>query len=204
MKAFKIITLVCIAILFSGMANAQKVKLVYGKLDFLKGQKVIKVEYDYEKMTVGKMSETKYIAKKVKGYNEDEAGKGDKWEKAWFNDREDRFQPKFEELINKYLDKAGVTVSPTSEDAKYVLILKTTFTEPGYNIGISRKSAYINATAIFVEKDNHEKILAKIEIAKSPGATAFGYDFDTGQRISEAYAKCGKSLGGFLTKKAFK
>jgi len=38
----------------------------------------------------------------------------------------------------------------------------------------------------------------------NPGTTFTGYDYDTGLRIAEAYAKCGKSLGAFLSKKAFK
>jgi hypothetical protein len=37
-----------------------------------------------------------------------------------------------------------------------------------------------------------------------PGRGAMGNDYDTGFRIQEAYAKCGKETGAFLAKKAFK
>lgn len=204
MKTLKIL-LIGIAIIFSGMVNAQKIKLVSGNLNFLKGQEILKVVYNYDDMSVGKFdNEEDYIAKKVKDYNDDEPGKGDKWREAWFNDRADRFQPKFEELINKYLESSGVIISAASKDAKYTMILKTTFTEPGYNIGISRRPARINTDVIFIETGNPDKELAKIEITKSPGSGAWGADFDSGYRIQEAYAKCGKELGQYLSKKAFK
>ncbi|MCD4791379.1 MAG: hypothetical protein K8R37_15400, partial [Bacteroidales bacterium] len=198
------ILLVSIAIIFSGMVYGQKIKLVSGNLDFLKGQKVLKVDYNYENMSVGKFdNEEDYIAKKVKDYNEDEPGKGDEWREAWFNDRASRYQPFFEELINKYLEDKKVVVSPVSKDAKYTMILKTTFTEPGFNVGVARKPAMINADVIFIETGNPDNELAKIVITKSPGSGAWGADFDTGYRIQEAYAKCGKELGKYLSKKAF-
>lgn len=204
MKTIKIWTLLSVAIIFSGVVNAQKIKLVSGNLDFLKGQKVLNVEYNYDGMSVGKFkNEADYIAKKVNNYNEDEPGKGDKWRENWFNDRAKRYQPNFEELINKYLENCGVVVRPDSKDAKYTLILKTTFTEPGFNIGISRKPALINVKVIFIQTDEPEKELAIIGITKCPGRGAGGYDFDVAYRIEEAYAKCGKELGKYLLKKAF-
>ena len=74
------------------------------------------------------------------------------------------------------------------------------FIEPGFNVGVARKNAFINGEAIFVESANHENILAKVSIENSPGRDAFGYDFDTGLRIQEAYAKAGKELVYFVWK----
>ena len=82
--------------------------------------------------------------------------------------------------------------------AKYTLIFKTTSIEPGYNIGISRKNAQIDAEIWIVETANKSNKVATFTINNVPGGTAFGYDFDTGLRISEAYAKAGKSLGKFF------
>jgi len=39
---------------------------------------------------------------------------------------------------------------------------------------------------------------------KAPGQDWGGFDYDAGYRIQESYAKSGKTLGQFLTKKAFK
>lgn len=205
MRTFKISLILCLLVIFSGGVNAQKIKLAKGKLDFLKEVKVIKVEYDYSDMGVGKFDdEADYVKQKVNDYNEDEPGRGDKWHEAWVSDRTDRYQPKFEELINKYLEDAGVIVSEGSQDAKYTMILKTTFTEPGFNVGVARKPALINAEVIFIETGSPDNELAKITVDKSPGGGAFGNDYDAGFRIQEAYAKCGKELGKYLYKNVYK
>ena len=84
------------------------------------------------------------------------------------------------------------------KDAKYTMIVKTVSIEPGWNIGISRKNAEIDLEVWIVETANKSSKLASFTISNVPGGTAFGYDFDTGLRISEAYAKAGKSLGKSL------
>jgi len=61
----------------------------------------------------------------------------------------------------------------------------------------------INVTVLFVEKANTNNVLAEMTISNIPGRTAMGGDYDTGLRISEAYAMCGKALGSYLVKKAF-
>ena len=59
--------------------------------------------------------------------------------------------------------------------------------------------AYTNLEAAFV-KTGTKADLAVVSMMKSPGRDAMGYDFDAGERISESYAKAGKSLGNFLIK----
>jgi len=199
MKNLKIFLLIILFAAFSVNSFSQKLKLTKGDLKFLKGVKELKLSYTYDNMNVGKYSEEDYVAKKKKEYNEDEAGRGDKWEKMWVEDRERRFEPKFEELFVKYLsDKADADAGQHS-DAEYMLIFHTYFTEPGYYIGISQAPAYINCEAIFVKTSNPEEVLAVVDIKKSPGRS--GASWDTGERIKEAYAKAGKELAKFLLKK---
>jgi hypothetical protein len=181
-----------------------KIYLESGNLSFLKGQTKINVEYIYEGMMVGNKTEADYVQEKIEKYNKNEAGKGDKWLENWKNDRIEKFQPKFEELINKYLVKATVNLCPKNTAAKYTLILKTDFTEPGFNVGVMRQPAFISATVIFVETSDKSNEIAKISIENSPGQDVAGSDFETGYRLQEAYAKCGKELAKFLMKKAFK
>ncbi len=184
--------------------QAQKIKVTNGDLSFLTGQATILLEYDYSEMTVGKFDkEEDYVNKKVAEYNEAEAGRGDTWKDNWEADREGRYHPKFEELLNNYTKKANCNFDQTNSDALYTLILKTTFTEPGFNIGIVKKDAMINVEVIFVETANNENVLAVISMTNIPGR-GMGNDYDAGYRIQESYAKCGKSLGAFLVKKAFK
>jgi hypothetical protein len=184
--------------------QAQKIKVINGDLSFLKGQSEVLLEYDYSEMSVGKFDkEEDYVNKKVTEYNEAEAGRGDTWKDNWEGDREGRYHPKFEELLNNYTAKADCNFDQTNIKAKYTLILKTTFTEPGFNIGIMKKDAMIHVEVKFVETANNENVLAVITMTNVPGR-GMGNDYDAGYRIQESYAKCGKSLGAFLVKKAFK
>ncbi len=181
------------------LSSCGGIKMVEGDLGFLKGQGKIKIKYDYSNMGVGKFEkEEEYINKKVTEYNDKEPGKGDNWRKAWVNDRATRFQPKFEELFNKYMGKINVNGDTGWDDAKYTMIIHTVYTEPGYNIYISRKNAHINVDITFVETKNPGKVLAKLQHDKVQGASFGGYDFDTGTRIMEAYAKLGKDLSKYL------
>ncbi len=189
--------------LFVGNIQAQRIKLVEGDLKFLKGVKDLNLQYTYDDMKVGKYSEADYLAKKKEEYNNKEAGRGDKWANMWIEDRENRFEPKFEELFNRYIEKYDAVAEQNNKDAEYTLILHTYFTEPGYYIGISSAPASINCEAIFVKTSDPNTVLAKIDIKKSPGRSGAGWD--AGERIKESYAKAGKELAKFLLKnKAFK
>ena len=206
MQKIKIHLLLATAFLLSVSGlHAQKMKLESGALDFLKGVTTVNVEYVYDGMMVGKLTEPAYLEGKVAEYNKKEAGKGDKWLESWKRDPAARFQPKFEELLNKQFTERKVDLKVGADPAaKYTLILKTTLMEPGWNAGIARHDAEISATATFVETANRTPELAVISISKSPGRGGMGYDFDSGFRVQEAYAKAGKELGAFLCKKALK
>lgn len=183
---------------------AQKIKVLAGDVTAFKGKEVVNIEYDYSKMSVGKFkNEEDYIEKKVKEYNEKEAGKGDKWAQAWVDDRGNRFEPKFEELFNKYASgKTGGVALEKHGDNEYTLTFKTTFTEPGFNIGMMKKPASINGELILT--DSNGKELVKMAAYGCPGSQFGGFDFDTGTRIAESYAKCAKSLASYIVKKGLK
>lgn len=178
-------------------ALAQKIKLTDGDLAPLKNEKQLNVEFTYDHLTVGKFdNEDDYIKKKTDEYNKKEAGKGDTWAKAWKSDRAGRYEPKFDELFNENGDlKAG-----SFPGAKYTMIFHTTFVEPGFNVGVMRKNAYIDAEVLIVETANKNKTVAKISIDNAPGRMFGGLDFDTGERIMEAYAVSGKKLAKFISK----
>jgi hypothetical protein len=185
----KILIAAFVTVSISGYA--QKIKVLEGDLKALKGQKSINTEFTYTDMGVGKdLTEEAYLKKRKGELNEKEAGRGDKFEKQWFADRKERFEPQFRELFSKYTDMT--TVDPK---ATYTLIFKTTRTEPGWNVGVMRSPAAIDAEAWLVETADHSKVLCKISLLKVPGRDATGYDFETGARLQESYAKAGKELG---------
>ena len=182
-------------LLFSLFTNAQKLKLTDGDLSVIKDQTALNFEFTYDNMSVGKFDNEKdYIQKKTDEYNKKEPGRGDAWAKSWVGDRQARFEPKFIELFTKASDIGE------SKTAKYTLIFKTTSTEPGFNIYITRKNAKIDAVVQIVETANKSKVIATITVDNALGRTFGGYDYDTGLRIGEAYADAGKALGKFVKK----
>lgn len=203
----KKIAFVFLGLLFAvSTSYAQRIKVKSGDIKKLKGETSFNIVYDYSSMSVGKFkNEADYVNKKVADYNKKEAGRGDKWKQEWVNDREEIFQPKFEKLFNKTVAKRNVSISTDNKSAKYTFVVHTVFTEPGFNVGVVKRPASINVVFKVVETANPNNVVATLTVDKSPGVSAFGVaDFATGVRISEAYAKCGKALGGYLYKKVWK
>lgn len=199
MKTMRTIMLCFVAIVASVTVYAQKIK-ASGNLGDLGSVKEYKFDFIYEDVKVGKFdNEEEYIEKKVAEYNEKEPGSGDKWKVSWKEDRENRYHGKFEELFNDVLAKQGVK-GERSIDSENVVKIYTTFIEPGFNVGVMRKNAMVSLKLVFL-KGGQE--VGTMTVENSPGATALGYDFDTGLRISEAYAKAGKEVGKYLAKKVY-
>ena len=74
--------------------QAQKIKVTDGDLNFLKGEDMIDITFTYDDdLKVGKLTEDKYIAQKMAVAEEDEPGAGEKWKKAWYEDRPVHFEP---------------------------------------------------------------------------------------------------------------
>ena len=193
MKATKSLLMICVMLSLSFAGFSQKIKKVEGDLAPLKNETNINIEFIYDDMSVGKYEkEQDYIDAKKEEYNKKEPGRGDRWAKSWVSDRKGRFEPKFAELFSENTDMFVTT------KAKYTLIFHTTSTEPGYNIAISRKNAEIDAEVLIVETANRNNVIAKLSVNNAPGKSVMGNDYDTGERISEAYAKAGKSLGKYI------
>lgn len=195
-------TLVVFALVFgligSGNLYAQKIVVKKGDLKAIKSEKEINISYDYSEFGVGKFkTEAEYVSTKKAEYEEKEAGRGEKFEKGWIAARQERYEPKFEELINKYTEPKNMKIGYAPE-AKYTLIVKTTFLEPGFNVGVMKKPAYVDFQYIFVETANRDNVVLLLEQKGVPGSQFAGYDYDVGSRVAESYAKGGKSLGKYI------
>ena len=179
-------------LLFSGVGlNAQKMVVKSGSLDFLKGQKTLLVKYDYSNMAVGKYDkEADYIDTKVKELNDAEPGKGDKWKEDWFGKRTSAYEPSFEELFNKGLEKNGLSCNQKATDAVYSMTIHTTFTDVGYFIGIS-SNLPISMLRSRLQKLLPGKVLRLLQQEKAPGVGG----------IKESYAKMAKTLAAMISKK---
>src|SRR5579863_8839002 len=99
MKTLMIASLLLFVTVAALTVHAQRVRLADGKLDFLRSERAINIEFTYDNMSVGKFNkEDDYINSKKDEYNKKEPGRGDNWAKSWVSDREYRFHPKFIEL----------------------------------------------------------------------------------------------------------
>jgi len=187
----KLFFVILIGLLGNMQLQAQRIKKLEGDPKPLSGETKINVVFTYENMSVGKFkSEADYIEEKKGDYNKKEDGRGDKWEANWVGDRSARYEPQFTELFEKH--------SPFAlgkyPEAKYTMIINTARTEPGFNIYIQRRNAEIDLEITIIETES-KKVVAKYSVKNAPGRTFGGYDYDTGQRIEEAYAAAGKHFG---------
>ena len=186
-------------------ASAQSVKLESGDLSFLKGATTLNVEFVYDGLTVGKLTEQAYIDKHVSEANAKAPGTGDAWLAKWKSDRAERYEPKFAELVNKqFTDRNTGLKLDHDATAKYTLVLKTTNLDPGFNVAVMRAPAAVSTRAEFYDTTDRSQTLAVVTILKAPGRDGMGYDFDAGYRLQEGYAKTGKELGILISKKIAK
>ena len=191
---------------FALATQAQKVKLAEGKLDFLKGQEVIKLKFTYDKnMKLGKQKFEDYISKKVNDKNKKNPGSGDEWKQKLTADFDTAFPHYFSRMFNIMMKKQDVKLDTEADDAPYTMIVNTIYIEPGYNIGIKSKRAQADMEVFIVKKDDPEKTLAKFNITKSPGSSAFGPNYSFTDRVGGCYENAASRLAGyFLQKKTFK
>jgi len=194
---------VLLLLLVSSLGMAQKMKMISGDFKNLKGITEFNLVFDYANLKVDKFdTEEDFLADKMK--KREEKGTGEDFRKSWFSDRETRYEPKFIESFNKRFENDEVKVVKNSASAKYTMTVKTTWIHPGFNVGVMRNPAKINTTIAITENANPSNVLLVVEYEKAEGNGAMGYDFDSGYRISEAYAKLSKELAADIKKRAKK
>ncbi len=184
------------AICIAFFSFSQKIKLMSGDLSPLKGEEIIEVRFTYDDMTVGKMTEKDYVAQKMKEADSKDGDGGQRWHGLWVQDRSKRFEPKFIELFNKYSKSSGLFIDFDRTESKFIMVVNTYFTEPGFNVGVTSSYAYVSLKVSFYERSNQNNPIAVFDIIKARGSAAF----DTGSRIVEAYALAGKTFAKVLPK----
>lgn len=192
----------CLILFCTTLMFAQKVKVTDGSFKNLKGISAYNLEFDYTDVMIPKYdSEEEFLADKMKKRDEKEAGTGAKFKASWFADREGRYEPKYIESFNKRFKKGEVKVGKDI-GAEYTMKIHTTLMWAGYNVGIVRKNSKVEATASVFKTDNPSEVVWSANYTKVEGGGAMGYDFDSGYRISEAYAKLAKEVAANIRKKA--
>lgn len=189
-----------VALLVTGVAFGQKIKVQKGNFKKMKGVKEFNLVFDYSDLEIPKYkSEEAFLEDKMAKREKKKKGMGKRFKKSWFADRENRYEPKFvESFVKRFKHEMNAEKDLTS--AKYTIKLHTTKLYPGYNVGIVRHNAEIDVTITIYETANPSKILMKGKIKDVPGAGAFGNDYNSGYRISECYAKLAKVLAKYIRK----
>ena len=188
-------------LLFSGTIYGQKLKVDDGNLKNLKDIKIYLVEFDYTDVQIPKFdSEEDFLKDKMDKRDEKNPGDGERFKKSWFDDRENRYKPKFIESFNKRFKEGEIQVGDS--EGQYTLKVHTTKLYPGYNVGVWRHNSEIDATITVYETGNDSNVLFAGSYKDVQGAGAFGNDYDSGYRISECYAKLAKTFAKDLKKKA--
>ncbi|WP_378187616.1 hypothetical protein ACE939_04610 [Aquimarina sp. W85] len=194
---------ILVLVLTTTIVSAQKRKDKEGDIKNLKGISAYNLVFDYENLKVDKFdTEEEFLKDKMDKREKKEAGKGTEFKENWFADRENRYEPKFIESFNKRFDAKEMKADKNLTEATHTMKIKTTWIYPGYNVGVMRQPAKLNATISVYANDNPDKILYKADYIKALGNGAMGYDFNSGYRISESYAKLAKTLAFHIKKKA--
>lgn len=192
--------------MISGAAFAQDMEVVKGNFDFLKDQKEINTVFDYSNFTMmkEKKSEAQYIQEHKADLDEKAKGNGNLWEKRWVVAKDQIWTPKFLEIGNIVLSKAGKELNfQEGLNTPYTLIVQTVWIYPGWDAGIMKQPAKVTTNLKFVETANKSNVLLEITSEEAPG-DQWGSNFSNETRIGEGYAKTAKSLSKLILKKAFK
>jgi hypothetical protein len=185
--------IILLLLLSFSFVAAQRFEIVSGKMSNLNGITAFNVAFDYTDLKVHDFeTEEAYLAEKMDKRKESE-GKSEQFKKDWYNDRENKYEPKFIESFNKRFEKGEIKCEK-NKDLKYTMNIKTTWIYPGYSVVAGSDPAKISATITFFETANPNNILLVIEFDKSIGLKQGTFDFDQGYRIAGAYEKLAKNM----------
>lgn len=179
---------------FSSGGVAPMTALNSGDISTLDNVKSINIIYDYSDLGVGAFrKEEDYLKKRSDEMEAKEKGSSEKFRKGWIEARSKRYEPKFEEMFKKIgvkeINMDGTNYA-TSND--YTLVVHTVFIEPGTNIGVYKKPAYIDLECTF--KDKTGAALCVFYIKNAVGSQVMGFDYAVEARVIESYAKAAKML----------
>ncbi len=180
-------------------------KKLEGNIKNLKGISEYNLVFDYEGLKVHKFETEEDFLKEKMDKREAKypgEGRGERFKKSWFADRENLYEPKYMDSFNKRFKKQEVKALKGLESAKHTMVVKTTWIYPGYNVGVMKQPSKVNATITVYETANPDNILCSVAYKNMPGSNFYGADYNSGMRIAESYAKLAKEMAKYIIKKA--
>ncbi|TYA52355.1 hypothetical protein [Formosa maritima] len=188
--------LLLFTLLFStSLMFSQKDNVTKGNWNNLKGISEYTLVFDYSDLEIPKYdSEEEFLEDKMAKRDEKEPGTGEKFKESWFSDRENYYEPRFIETFNDRYKDGLVKVDSDLGSAEYTMKIHTTFMYPGYNVGVVRHNSKIETTISVYKNDSPDTIIFSVDYTKVEGAGNAGYDFNSGQRIADAYIILARAL----------
>lgn len=205
-KIIRTSLIIIIIVAFSFPVTAQKVKLKKGDIGVFDSIQELNIEFDFSDFGVGRFeTEEGYIKMKKYYYNKDEPGRGDAWVKEWHGDKEKTYIPSFIDRFNELMTRTEQSIKlGTYADAEYTLVIKTTYLEPGFNVGVHYKRAFINLDILLYKTDNNESPILHLVADKLKGGGEDSIHLDAEIRLGVAYGTAGSVLARYIYKKALK
>lgn len=169
--------------------------------ELLLDQETIGIRFTYNNLSIENFgAEEDYVAQKVERYNKQKIGKGNRWKKAWINDRFCHFQPEFMHLITKRTAKTNLQFLDNTENTKYTMVVNTDYMALGFDALIVKKPAQVCTTIKIVETATNKEVAVLKATAESSRYTEGYTTLVSKNRVGQAYKHIGKIVGKYLTK----
>ena len=181
-------------------ANAAGTGLYIGQ-ELLWNEQRIALKYSFHQTGFAKQNPDKlgdgffeeFLKDKMAKRDEKEPGTGEEFKKSWFSDREEFYEPRFIETFNDRYKDGAVKVKKDS-NAEYTMKVHTTMIYPGYNVGVVRHNSKLEVTLSIYKTSEPDNVIFSADYTKIEGQGNGGYDFNSGQRIADAYIIFARAL----------
>ncbi len=191
MKKAILLISVAFCVLLIGCRPA--VHVVQGDPAVMKGEETIEIRFTYDNMYVGDLTEEEYIKDRKERAEDEESA--EQWHANWLNDRTERFEPRFIELLNRYTEDQGLVFEEGWDDTRYIMVVNTYYTEPGFYHYRSRP-AEIRLNITLFKRAEPENPVVEFDIPTVEGLATP----DTGTRLHTAYGTAARLFGRYLNR----
>ncbi len=188
-------------ILFSATLFSQGVEILEGDFSNLKGISAYNLIFDYSNLSVPLYdTEGDFLNSKVQEYNIIETGKGDKFKKDWFSDREKYYEPEFIKRFNYYLKKANIKVGKNLDNVDYanlnavdyVMKIHTVNLYTEYNDESTIANSKITVNISIYNSNEPENMLLNIRYNEVNSGAYKNVNQDT--KVSKSYGQLGRLI----------
>ncbi len=205
MRSLKLCLILLLSIELHAKSQVPEVTVNSGDLSFLKGQTTLNVQFVYDGMLVSQFSEPIFLKQKKSEYRK--TADYEKFMSDWEADRAGKYEPKFLKQLNLTLFRADIKADMGLGDAKYIMIVKTAKTEPGFYHGSSgmKRDTYINLVVNFVETADTNHVLCTVKANYIVGETDNLAEMkETNTRITYAYGAAADKISKIIYKECTK